>query len=243
MAVEPCDVAVLGAGPAGLMAALTAVRAGRRVVTIDRSNLLGGLAASIEIAGQRVDFGSHRLHRSIAPDLLGDLQSLLGDELQARPRAGRIRLGDRWLGYPLRPLDLVRNAPLRLSLGFARDALTAPLRRPHSDTFAELVRAGPGPTLLDQFYAPYCNKLWGLGPESLAGELFRRRVSATSAGALVKRVLRPARRERVGFWYPKHGFGTVSDALGAAIADLGGTFVLGEALTALRANGSWEVVG
>ena len=81
--VERFDVAVLGAGPAGLMAALTAVRAGRSVVTVERSQLVGGLAACIEVGGQRVDFGSHRLHRSIAPDLLGDLRSLLGDELQA----------------------------------------------------------------------------------------------------------------------------------------------------------------
>lgn len=223
------------------MAALTATRGGRRVVIIDRSHRLGGLAASIEIAGQRVDFGSHRLHRSIAPDLLADLRKLLSDELQARPRAGRIRLGDRWLAYPLRPLDLIRNAPPRLSLGFVRDAVTAPLRRPRADTFAELVRAGPGPTLLDHFYAPYCSKLWGLGPESLAGELFRRRVSATSAGALVKRVLRPARREQVGFWYPRRGFGSVSDALGTAFADGGGTYVLGESVTTLRSNGTWEV--
>ena len=127
-------------------------------------------------------------------------------------------------------------------MGFARDVLTSPLRRARADTFAELVRGGPGPTLLEQFYAPYCHKLWALGPESLSGELFRRRVSATSAAALVKRVLRAGAREEVGFWYPRRGFGSISEALGVAVVAGGGTFVHGESVTALRPKAPWEVV-
>ncbi|MGH9132411.1 MAG: FAD-dependent oxidoreductase [Ilumatobacteraceae bacterium] len=239
--MEAFDVAVLGCGPAGLMAALTAQRAGRRVVAIDRAPVVGGLAASFDVAGQRVDLGSHRLHRSIAPDLLDDLRTLLDDELQPRPRSGRIRLGDRWLGYPLRPLDLIRNASPRLTFGFARDVVTSPLRRPRADTFAEHVRAGPGPTLLREFYAPYSRKLWDRAPETLDGELFRRRVSATSAGALVKRVLRPAGRERVGFWYPRRGFGSISEALARAVTAGGGTIVLGEPVRSMGRDGGWTM--
>ena len=41
--------------------------------------------------------GSHRLHPSIEPRLLAALMELLGDDLQTRPRNGRLRLGDRWV--------------------------------------------------------------------------------------------------------------------------------------------------
>ena len=233
---------VLGAGPAGVMAARTAASSGARVVVVDRAPAVGGLAASITVAGQRVDLGSHRLHRSIAPDLLADLRGLLGPQLQARPRGGRIRLADRWLGYPLRPLDLLRHAPARLSAGFARDLVLSPFRAPSADTFAELVRSGPGPTLLREFYGPYAHKLWATTPTDLAGELFRRRVSAGSAGAVLRRVVRRPPPGEVGFWYPQTGFGAITEALAGDAAAHGVTFRLGEPLVAATSAGDgWEI--
>ena len=83
----------------------------------------GGLAASITVDGQRVDLGSHRLHPSIRRDLLDDLRGLLGDELQLRPRNGRIRLDGRWVAF-LRPADLATAARLRSS-GAGRHRLGA----------------------------------------------------------------------------------------------------------------------
>jgi methylglutamate dehydrogenase subunit C len=49
-----CDVLVIGAGPAGLMAALTAGRAGARVVLVDEGPMFGGtlLSENDEIAGK-----------------------------------------------------------------------------------------------------------------------------------------------------------------------------------------------
>ena len=61
------DVAVVGAGPAGLMAALRLARAGRSVVVHEAASRVGGMAGSHEVDGVRVDFGSHRLHPSTPP--------------------------------------------------------------------------------------------------------------------------------------------------------------------------------
>jgi len=230
------ELVVLGAGPAGLAAALTAARAGRSVVVVEGSDRIGGMAASIEVGGQRVDLGSHRLHRASPPAVMALVQELLGDDLQPRPRSGRIRLGGRWLGFPLRPLDVLRHAPPALSIGFACDLVTAPWRSTTTDTFAEQVRAGPGPTLLDRFYAPYARKLWDRDPDALSGELFRRRVGARSAGSLAARVLR-RRSDQPGFWYPRRGFGQVVDALADAAVDAGVDIRCGEPLVDLRRAG------
>ena len=54
------DVLVVGGGPCGLAAALGAARRGRSVRLLEASDHLGGMAASFEVAGQRVDHGSHR---------------------------------------------------------------------------------------------------------------------------------------------------------------------------------------
>jgi protoporphyrinogen oxidase len=213
------DLAVLGAGPAGVGAAHRAAQRGLRVVVLERAPVPGGAAGSFEVAGQRVDFGSHRLHPTVEPAILAELRTLLGADLQLRRRNGRIRLAGRWIAFPLRPLDLVRRLPPGFALRAARDAALAPTRRPRADTFAEVVRAGLGPTLGERFYFPYARKIWGAEPGELAGEQARRRISAATSGKLLTRVVR--RGGGRTFWYPRRGYGQLSEALADAAAAAG----------------------
>ena len=206
------DVIVLGCGPAGAGAAYRAARSGRRVLVVERAPAPGGAAGSIDVEGVRVDFGSHRLHSSIDPAIAGELRTLLGEDLQKRPRNGRIRLEGRWIAFPLRIGDLLRHLPPAFAASAARDALTRRMRKPTDDTFAELLRAGLGPTMCERFYFPYARKLWGLEPEEISGEQARRRITAGTPGKLLSR-LGPARREKSFFFYPRRGFGAISEAL------------------------------
>ena len=201
------------------------------------------MAASFEVAGQRVDHGSHRLHPSTDPVLLAALQDLLGGTLQWRPRHGRIRLEGRWIHFPLRAGDLLRHLPPRFAAAAARDALLAPLRRPRADTYAEVVRAGLGPTMLDHFYGPYAEKMWGVGPDELSGEQARRRIAASSARALAAKVLRRGRgASPAGFWYPERGFGAVVEALAAAAVAAGAELRCGAEVVGVDLSGAPRVV-
>ena len=154
-------ILVVGAGPGGLLAAWHAARAGHEVTVVERAHAVGGLAGSFDVAGLRVDHGSHRLHPNIDPPLLAELRDLLGDDLQTRPRHGRIAMAGRMLAFPLRSLDLLRGLPGGLAARMARDAAVSPLRRPRADTFADVVRAGLGPTVYDTFYGPYAAQALG----------------------------------------------------------------------------------
>jgi protoporphyrinogen oxidase len=236
-------IAVVGAGPAGLAAAWRAASAGQRVVVIERAPTVGGMAGSFTVAGLRVDHGSHRLHPSTPAPILAALRGLLGNALQVRTRNGRIRLLDRWVAFPLRTGDLVRHTPASFAARAAADALTGPWRRPQRDTFAEVIRAGLGPAVLHAFYAPYARKLWDTSPDELAGELARRRVSASSPTAIVRRLARGARPEGRTFLYPRGGFGAIPETLADAARAAGADLRLACGLDSLcrEADGRWRL--
>ena len=227
------DLVVLGAGPAGVGAAYRTARAGHAVVVSERAAVPGGAAGSFSFGGVRVDLGSHRLHPSIDPRVLADLRALLGDGLERRERNGRIRLEGRWIAFPLRPTDLARNLPPRLAAGIARDLAARPSRRPADDGFAGALEAGLGPTLCRAFYFPYARKLWGLEPEDIDAEQARRRVAADSPLRLVARLVR-GRSTPGWFWYPRNGYGAISEALAGAAARAGADLRFGNGATRVR---------
>jgi protoporphyrinogen oxidase len=222
------DVAVLGAGPAGLMAAWRAARAGHQVVVVEGAPAVGGMAGSFELEGVRADFGSHRLHPAIDPQILEALRTLLGDDLQVRSRRGRVRLAGRWLAFPLQLSDLVRHLPPPFAFRAAAGAALTPVLRPRADTTAEVLRASLGPAVATEFYEPYLTKIWGVSPHQLSGELARRRVSARSPTDLVRRALRGSGDARRTFLYPRRGFGQIAEALADAASAAGADIRLGE---------------
>ena len=227
------DVLVVGGGPCGLAAALGAARRGRSVRLLEASDHLGGMAASFEVAGQRVDHGSHRLHPSAPPPVRALLDELLGADLQERRRNGRLHLAGRsvsraslrasergvWVRFPLQAPDLIRSVPIGIGARIATDLVTGPLRHARDDSYAEFVRAGLGPTALATFHGPMATKLWGRDPARLSAELARRRIAVNGGGRLVRRIARGSRPAGRTFLYPRLGYGEVVDRLAdAAVA-------------------------
>jgi protoporphyrinogen oxidase len=240
-------VVVVGGGPAGLGAAWRLARRGVFDVTlVERAGAVGGNASSFNLAGINVDYGSHRLHPACAPEILGDIRSMLGPDLLDRPRHGRIRLEGRWLHFPLRPLDLVRNAPPRFLAGVFRDTCTKGLRNGDAPTFATVLERGLGRTIARSFYFPYAEKIWGLAPEALDAEQARRRVSAGSISKLVRKVLgalpgfRPSGAGR--FFYPKRGYGQIAEAYRDAALAAGVRILLNAELETIDLGGGAPAV-
>jgi protoporphyrinogen oxidase len=226
------DLLVVGGGPCGLAAAVEAARRGFSVQLVESAPTLGGMAASFTVAGQRVDLGSHRLHPSMSPRVRTLLTELLGDDLQVRVRRGRLRLRGRWVAFPLRALDLARSLPPSFIAASARDVVTVPLRRScrsyrgPADSYAEVVRAGLGPTALAGFHGPMAQKLWGVPADELSGELARKRLSVRTPAELARTIARATRPDGRTFLYPRRGYGQIVEALADAADDL--ARVLGE---------------
>lgn len=234
---QGADLIVLGAGPAGLAAAWRASRAGLSVQVLERAPEVGGMAASFDVAGIRVDHGSHRLHPSTAPGILADLHQLLGQDLQLRPRHGRLRVARHWVGFPLRPAELAAALPPAMLARVAAQALTGPLRRGTPTSYADWLRRGLGATLYDELYEPFASKLWGLPGTELDAEQARVRVSADTPWKIIRRMLRRGDRGpgRV-FHYPRRGFGQIVETMAEAATAAGASIRLGAEVDRLHAG-------
>ncbi len=242
-------VVILGAGPAGLGAAFQLRRLGRAQVTVlEQNEVVGGNAGSFELNGQRLDYGSHRLHPACDSRILNDIKALLGSDLLDRPRHGRIHLRGKFVHFPLKPVDLLLRLDPGFALGTLRDMIAKGLggRTDEGDSFASVLQANLGPTICRDFYFPYARKIWGRPPEELSGTQARRRVSAGSFAKLLRKILsavpglKPPGAGR--FYYPRHGYGQISEAYAAAASRAGAEICLGYKVVALdppTRDGPW----
>jgi protoporphyrinogen oxidase len=237
-------VVILGAGPAGVGAAWQVAKRGlARVTLLEQRDGVGGNAGSFEVQGMRVDFGSHRLHPACDPAILGDLRELLGSDLLDRPRHGRIRLGGRWIHFPLKPVDLMLRVPPSFAFGVLGDMARkfAPTPNGVPETFATVLERGLGRTICREFYFPYARKLWGVAPGDLAATQANRRVSGNSFGKILRKLANAVpglKKPGAGrFFYPRRGYGQISERIAQEARNAGAEFIHGARVTGLDCAG------
>lgn len=237
-------VLILGAGPAGIAAAyrLTAGKAEAEV--FERAPVAGGNATSFQIDGIWCDYGSHRFHPAADPKVIADVKALLGEDLLLQPRHGRIRLGGRWIHFPLKLQDALLRLPPAFSASLIGDMVLKKFRRKSTGprSFSSVLYDGLGPTISENFYFPYVKKLWGLDPDKLAVTLAERRVSGSSIGKILGKMVRmiPGLRGATTgrFYYPKEGFGQISRAMAAAAEGQGAAFRFGADIARIERAGN-----
>ena len=91
---------IVGAGPAGLTAALELGKLGRRGVVLESDDIVGGISRSVVFEGCRMDIGGHRFFTKV-PEVEALWHEILGDDLLVRERMSRIFYRDRFFDYPL----------------------------------------------------------------------------------------------------------------------------------------------
>lgn len=241
-------VTILGAGPAGVAAAF-ALTNGRKsdVRVLERGSQVGGNSASFMIDGIWCDFGSHRFHPVADPNVLQDVKDILGEDLLLRPRHGRIRLGGRWIHFPLKPLDAMLRLPKTFAASLMADSILGKFKTKTTGekTFSTVLYEGLGKTISENFYFPYVKKLWGLDPDKLAVKLAERRVSGSSVGKILlkmARMLPGLRSETAGrFFYPRKGFGQIVSDVGLKAEANGAEFQFGSHITRIERDGNRAV--
>ncbi len=224
---ERVDVAVLGAGIAGLTVARELLRRGHRVTLLEKAGAPGGLARTFARDGFRWDLGGHRFH-SNNPAVVDWLRELLGPELLTVPRVSHIVLGGRPVDYPLSFPDALsafppgRAAGMLLSFGLAQWRERGRPDRSFEDWVVK--RFGWG--IYRAFFEPYTRKVWGIPPARLSAEWAAQRIGIPGFWEALRGALRPPADPPPTaisrFYYPRLGFGQIPETLAASIQALGG---------------------
>jgi protoporphyrinogen oxidase len=153
---------VVGAGPAGLTAALELGKLDRPAVVFEADDVVGGISRSVVFRGCRMDVGGHRFFTKV-PEVEALWKEILDGDLLVRRRMSRIYYRDSFFDYPLKPLNALRGLGLIEAARVVASYLHAQLF-PVADesTFDAWVSNRFGRRLYEIFFKTYTEKVWGM---------------------------------------------------------------------------------
>jgi protoporphyrinogen oxidase len=229
------DVIVLGAGLSGLAAADGVLKHGEKPIVIEKEEIVGGQSASIRRNGYIFDFGGHRFLPHVK-ETADYVQGLFGDGgLLLRKRKSQIYLNKKFLMYPPEAMNILKNLGVLTSLDCAAQGLYARLRqailRKQEVSLEDWLVNRFGRKLYDIYFGPYSAKLWGVEPSHICSEWAPQRVSVSSIGIMMQKLIATGRKSiktyADQFLYPVGGIGRIPENMAKRIAGVGGSVLTG----------------
>ena len=228
-------VIVLGAGPAGLTAAYELSKAGVESIVVERDDIVGGIARTVEYKGYRFDIGGHRFFTKVKP--VEDLwHELLGEEMLRRPRLSRIFYKGVFFSYPLKPMNALMGLGLWETVRCVASYAKARIAPTHpEDNFSAWVSNRFGKRLFEIFFKTYTEKVWGIPCDQIQAEWAAQRIKGLSLLTAVKNALFGERAGKKGeviktlideFEYPRLGPGQMWERARDRIEEAGSQVVV-----------------
>ena len=180
---------VIGAGPAGLIAAYELVKNGQQATVLEQADKVGGISRTETYKGYRFDIGGHRFFTKV-----GEVQALwkeiLGDDFIQVPRLSRIYYRNRFFDYPLSITNTLKNlGPVDSSLivmSYLKARAKAKMNPDmEAENFEEWVTERFGGRLYRTFFKSYTEKVWGIPCNKIQAEWAAQRIKGLSLSKAV----------------------------------------------------------
>jgi protoporphyrinogen oxidase len=206
------DVAIIGAGPAGLTAAYQLSQAGLKSIVLEKGPIVGGIARTERYKGYHIDIGGHRFYTKI--EAVNQFwREVMGDELLCRPRLSRIYYNRKFFYYPIRLFDALIKLGLWESARVVASYLFSQISPyPEEENFEQWVSNRFGRRLYQIFFKTYTEKVWGIPCHEIKAEWAAQRIKGLSLPVAVRNALLRPRQQSVktlieAFYYPRRGPG------------------------------------
>jgi protoporphyrinogen oxidase len=247
--MEQRPVVIIGAGPAGLTAAYTLFRAGRKSIVLEKDQTVGGIARTVNYKDYHFDIGGHRFFTK-AESVENIWKEVLGQELLRRSRLSRIYYNKKFFYYPLRPLNALLGLGVWNSLLIFFSYVTSQLFPSKEEkTFEQWVSNRFGKRLFRTFFKTYTEKVWGISCDEISAEWAGQRVKGLSLMTALKHAILKNNDGRSNksnviktlideFDYPKLGPGMMWKAMVDMIQLNGSQVYLGREVLSIHWSGN-----
>jgi protoporphyrinogen oxidase len=240
------EIIVVGAGPAGLTAAVTLVENGHRVTVLEKDpEYVGGIARTVAYKGYRFDIGGHRFF-SKSNEIIDFWKARLGSEFISVKRLSRIFYRGTFFDYPLKATNALFGLGIFTSFLCGCSYLKAllfPIKTEKS--FADWVSNRFGNKLFNIFFKTYTEKVWGMPCHEISADWAAQRIKGLSLWKAVLNAFFSRKKEKSEiiktlvdtFEYPRLGPGQMWEQTRDDIIAAGSQVQMGETVVAINTIG------
>lgn len=222
-------VVIIGAGPAGLTAAVELIDRGSKPVVIEADDVVGGISRTVEKNGWRFDIGGHRFFTKVGRVEAFWHRMLTDNDFLQRPRQSRIFYDKKFFDYPLRPVNALTGLGFFESVRCILSYLLVRVRPPKDQTtFEGWTAARFGWRLYRIFFKTYTEKVWGVPATQIQADWAAQRIKNLSLMKAIVNALFPQRRPNSvtslidTFQYPRLGPGMLWERCADFVTASGG---------------------
>jgi protoporphyrinogen oxidase len=236
--MPPTNVAVIGAGPAGLTAAYQLTKRGEPVSVFEADDVVGGISRTAEREGWRFDIGGHRFFTKVSSVEQLWHEILPEGDFMLRPRMSRIYYAGKLFDYPLKAMNALKGLGLGPAILCVGSYVWARIRPPKDQShFEGWTTARFGRRLYRIFFKTYTEKVWGVPATQIQADWAAQRIKNLSLSSAIRNALFPKKNQKditsliEEFEYPKLGPGMMWERCAELVDKQGGTVTLGTKVT------------
>ena len=220
---------IVGAGPAGLTAALEFLDRGVAPLVLESDSVVGGISRTVERNGWRFDIGGHRFFTKVARVDAFWHRNLPPEDFLKRPRLSRIFYKKKFFDYPLKPINALSGLGIFESIRCIFSYFLVRIRPPRDmSNFEGWTAARFGWRLYRIFFKTYTEKVWGVPANEIQADWAAQRIKNLSLLKAITNAIIPTRRPTTvtslidSFKYPKLGPGMLWERCASKVVSLGG---------------------